>query len=151
MTLIERIRKDQLQARKDKSPNAALLTTLLGEASMVGKSAGNRESTDEEVTAVVKKFIKNARETLNALASQPGAPLMPYENEILVLESYLPEQLSKDQLIVIIAEQFEKGLVEKGPKSKGLLMKYLKDNFAGQYDGKDAAAAIDEALKTQGV
>lgn len=145
MTLIQRIRQDQLQARKDKAVHASLLTTLLGEAAMVGKSDGNRETTDAEVTAVVKKFIKNARETINALTQPENIAV--FTHEIEVLSAYLPQQLSAERLTEIINEQFATGAIEKSTKAKGSVMKFLKDNYAGQYDGKDAAIAVDAALK----
>jgi hypothetical protein len=59
MSLIQTIKADQVQARKARSASASILTTLIGEAEMIGKNAGDRESTDEEVIAIIKKFIKN--------------------------------------------------------------------------------------------
>jgi hypothetical protein len=58
---MEQIKAKQIAARKSGSADAGLLTTLLGEAAMVGKNAG-RETTDQEVVAVVKKFVKNIDE-----------------------------------------------------------------------------------------
>lgn len=153
MTLIQQIRQDQLQARKDKAVHASLLTTLLGEAAMVGKSDDNRETTDAEVTVVVKKFIKNARETIDALTGPGGSTMRPeniaaLKHEIEVLSNYLPQQLSADRLLEIVNEQFAIGAIEKSAKAKGSVMKFLKDNYAGQYDGKVATAIIDDVLKS---
>jgi uncharacterized protein YqeY len=154
MMLIEQIRQDQLQARKDRAAFAPVLTTLLGEAVMIGKSAGNRETTDDEVIAVIQKFIKNARETIATLntgkyqADTWGSnKTKELTLEVDVLSKYLPKQLSSEQLLEIFNAQFASG-VEKTPKSKGVLMKFLKDNYANQYDGKEAAVVIDVALKS---
>ena len=66
MTLLAKLKADSLQARKDGNKVAAnLLVTLVSEATMVGKNAGNRDSTDEEVQRVVKKFLDNTIETRN--------------------------------------------------------------------------------------
>ena len=66
--LIEKIKEDSLRARKDRNTwKANLLTTLYAEASMIGKNKGNRVSTDEETTAVITKFLKNAQETKTVL------------------------------------------------------------------------------------
>lgn len=70
MTLIQQIKDKQIAARKSGDSLASLYTTLLGEASIIGKNAGNRETTDVEVVAVVKKFIKNIDETVQALTSR---------------------------------------------------------------------------------
>jgi uncharacterized protein YqeY len=127
MTLMEQIKTAQVTARKTGAPEASLLTTLLGEAAMVGKNA-NRETTDQEVVAVVKKFVKNIDETITALTSRnqdAGAFLM----ERGVLEQYLPMQLSENALLE----------VAKCQESMPAFMKHLKENFAGQYDGKLAS------------
>jgi uncharacterized protein YqeY len=127
MTLMEQIKAKQIAARKSGSADASLLTTLLGEAAMVGKNAG-RETTDQEVVAVVKKFVKNIDETITALTSRnqdAGAFLA----ERGVLEQFLPRQLSEEDLINIA----------QALPNMPVFMKHLKENFAGQYDGKLAA------------
>ena len=66
--LLETINQDRNEARKMKyTATATLLTTLYSEAQMVGKNDGNRETTDAEVVAVIKKFVKNIDETLSNL------------------------------------------------------------------------------------
>ena len=68
MSIVTNIKAASLQARKDRNaPKAALLSTLLGEVQMIGKNNGNRESTDGEAIAVIKKMLNNTTETLNIL------------------------------------------------------------------------------------
>lgn len=148
MTLLTTLRADQLTARKSKDTvKASLLTTLIGEAAMVGKNDGNRESTDSEVTAVIKKFVKNARETLNALGGVEGGIAMQYNAELAILETYLPKQLSEDELKTIVGN-LKSELNVQDVKGKGLIMKALKERHDGQYDGKLAAQVVDTALKS---
>jgi uncharacterized protein len=129
MNLIAQIKEKQINARKSGSKEASLLTTLLGEASAVGKNAGNRETTDAEVVAVVKKFIKNIDETISALSSR-NQDSSAFVAEKKVLEEFLPKQLSEDELKKIAA----------GRSSMPDFMKYLKEQFNGQYDGKLASS-----------
>ncbi len=129
MTLIAQIKEKQINARKSGSKEASLLTTLLGEAAAVGKNAGNRETTDAEVVAVVKKFIKNIDETISALSSR-NQDSSAFVAEKKVLEEFLPKQLSEDELKKIAA----------GRSSMPDFMKYLKEQFNGQYDGKLASS-----------
>lgn len=128
MTLINQIKERQIAARKTGSSDASLLTTLLGEAAMVGKNA-NRETTDQEVVAVVKKFIKNIDETVGALQSR-SQPFDQFVAERNVLEQFLPLQLT-ELALRHIAEQH---------KSMPEFMKFLKEKHAGQYDGKLASS-----------
>ena len=127
MSLMEQIKTEQIAARKAGDSRASLLTTLLGEASMVGKNAG-RETTDQEVVAVVKKFIKNVDETINALTMR-NQDASAFLMERGVLEQYLPMQLSEDALRQVAECQ----------KDMPSFMKHLKENFAGKYDGKLAS------------
>lgn len=127
MTLMEQIRAKQVAARKAGAPEASLFTTLLGEAAMVGKNAG-RDTTDQEVVAVVKKFIKNIDETIDALM-QRGQNTHSFMIERALLDQFLPEQLSEYTLKKIASEY----------DSMPEFMKHLKENYAGQYDGKLAS------------
>lgn len=136
MTLMEQIKAKQIAARKaGHSQDASLLTTLLGEAAMVGKNA-NRETTDAEVVAVVKKFVKNIDETVTALATR-GQNVGVFLAERAVLEQFLPMQLSESALLE----------VAKCQENMPAFMKHLKENFAGKYDGKLASQVAKEFYK----
>jgi uncharacterized protein len=149
MSAMQEIKKAQVQSRKDRNEVfSSVLTTLLGEAEMIGKNAGNRESTDAEVVAVVKKFIKNIDETIAVLtkASVPDtAKIGKFNQEKVVLSAYLPKQLTEDEL-----RQAMKDIVASnslvGPKAMGTLMKELKAKFEGQYDGGLASKLSKEVL-----
>lgn len=134
MSLMEDIKAKQLAARKAGAPEASLYTTLLGEAGAIGKNAGNRETTDQEVVAVVKKFIKNLDETITALTSR-NQDAGAFLNERGVLEQFLPVQMT-EQAIQNVAKQCS---------SMPEFMKFLKENYAGQYDGK-LASTVAKAI-----
>jgi hypothetical protein len=126
MALIDKIRENQLAARKARDTiHASLLTTLLGEVGIVAKNAGRTDATDEEVIATVKKFIKNNE------SIPDGARNVTHDAELYILEEYLPKQLTAEELIHI-RHHFEFA-------NKGEWMKYLKENYAGRYDGKMAS------------
>ena len=147
MSLIQEIKSALVTARKARDAAASSsLSTLVGEAEMVGKNAGNREPTDAEVTAVIKKFVKNIQETADAIASKGGAPSASLVAERELYERFLPKQLSADELKNHITA-IHAGLVSTGEKADvGSIMRYLKKRFDGQFDGKLAAALIKEEL-----
>lgn len=133
MTLFEKIKADQLHARKNRDTvGAALLTTLISETEMVGKNSGNRAPTDEETVAVVKKFIKNVDETVSALQKQNQSVDVPVK-EKAILQQYLPKQLNEIE-IEEIAENFA---------TMGEFMKHMKIYHNGQYDGKLASTVFN--------
>lgn len=131
MSLIEKVKADQLAARKAKDSLAtALLTTLLGEVGTAAKNAGHELATDDEVIATVKKFIKNNESIPEAVRH------VTHDAELCILESYLPKQLSADEIELIF--------LEHAPTNKGEAMKLLKERYAGLYDGKLAAQIFDK-------
>ena len=140
MSLLQRIKSDQVTARKEKNAiSTSLLTTLLGEASMIGKNDGNRESTDAEVIAVIKKFIKNIDESLKVKPDK----VLPLEK--MLLEGYLPQQITGTQLEMTI----QGIIVSVGAESvrdMGKVMKVLKDSYDGRYDGREASTFVKELL-----
>ena len=142
--LIVKIKHDQLVARKNRDQiKSTLLTTLIGEADMVGKNNGNRDPFDEEVISVVKKFLKGVNETIDIL-SRSGHDASQFEKERDILDSYLPTQLTKEKLIVMLDSAVVDGTLVEDKSFKGAAMKWLKEHYSGQYDGRVAAAAIDE-------
>ena len=145
MSLLAQIKQDQLAARKAKeTAKAALLTTLIGEVEMVGKNDGNREVTDVEVVAMVKKFLKNVNETLKALGGIEGGIAMQYMAESQILESYLPKQFTEDQLTNILGSI--KDEISAGPKDMGKMLGLLKNRFDGQYDGRLASTVAKSLI-----
>ena len=143
MSLITTLKHDSLVARKARDAQAAsILTTLLGEAQMPGKNDGNRDSTDEEVAAVIKKFLKGVNETLVLRAGD--ARLL---REKAILEAYLPATLDDAALrsaIGVVIE--ESGIVSPTARDMGALMKALQARYPGQIDGKAASVVLREVL-----
>ena len=146
MSLMETLRAKQLEARKNRNEiETNLLTTLVAEAAAKGKAAGNRESTDEEVVATIKKFLNGVNETLAALAVSSDGRVKVASIEKEILESFLPKQLSEDELRIAITG-IVNTLPEKNAKAMGKVMAELKANFAGLYDGAMASKLVKELL-----
>lgn len=84
--MLDILKADQLQARKNKNKvKSSLLTTLIGEAS----PSGNDKAPD--VVGVIRKFVKNTKFTLKHNPSDAKA-----KEELTILEGYLPKTLSED-------------------------------------------------------
>ena len=137
MTTLDRIRADALAARKTKRPEAGLLTTLIGEIETRTKSLPEqRPLTEEELVAVVRKFLKGAEETLAAVETRPPEEADRLRADIRTLEAYLPAQLSEDELRAYAVARVRAG------DGLGQVMAALKADFPGRYDGKLASAVV---------
>lgn len=130
--LIETLKTQRIQAMKDKQLVAKnLLTTLLGE--LEGKAKrDNIDINDEMVVQTCKKFMASNEEVIAQTASTEAATKLKEEN--VILEAFLPKQLNEAQLTVIVSAS--------GATNVGEAMKFLKDNYAGQYDGKLASTVV---------
>ena len=140
--LVDKLRTDLLAARKARNVLATnLLSTLVGETVMVGKNVGNRETTDDEALAMVRKFLKNATETLQKLV-EAGRSVDNVKEEIAILNSYLPKQLTDEELFAVVREM----KVADPTLNLGGAMKLLKEKYNGLYDGKIAGGIVKTVL-----
>lgn len=136
--LIDTIRLDRIMALKQKDTLIKdLLGTLIGECSKETK-----EPTDDKVIATIKKFIKNTEECLKYISdSDKLNPLCKEMNELIILESYLPKQMTEEEI---------RGNIEllklAGNTNIGMIMKSFKDLYEGEYDGATVSRIAKELL-----
>lgn len=144
MSLLQTIRSNQLEARKQKlEVDASVLTTLLGEVMAVGKNDGNREPNDDDIIRTVRKFLKGVSDTLAVLAKVSAADprIAVLEREQVILTSFLPAQVGDDQLKAAINALVAE-LPVKTPKQMGVVMAALKVKFGSTFDAKRASSLI---------
>lgn len=145
LSLIEKIKKDNLAARKihDKE-RSKILTLLISEISMIGKNDGNRETTDQEALKVIEKAKNNALETMSFMDKSGASEkeLESYAAEIAIYDDYLPQKMSDEELTSLI-----KDIIDHDSNANiGVIMKYLKNHHNGLYDGKKANEIIRKIL-----
>lgn len=141
MSVLDKIKTASVTARKDKKiVTANLLTTLLSEVQNVGKNDGNRQTTDGEAAAVIKKFLNGIAETLKYLPPD-DVRFQTATLEKEILEGFLPRQYTEDELRNIIAEIVEKMPV-KSQKHMGDVMKQLRAEHDGLFDGSTASKLV---------
>lgn len=116
--------------------------TTMNEAIAKGKA----ELTDEEALAVIKRLVKQRRDSIEQFEKGGRKDLADAErSELAVLEKYLPQMMSREEIKKIAeAKKAELGLTDKSKAGQftGMLMKELK----GKADGGDVKAVVDELL-----
>jgi uncharacterized protein YqeY len=143
--LINQIHTHMMNARKGTDTVAKnLLVTLYSEAARVGKDKRNGESTDEEVLAMIKKFISNTQETMRLLEER-GQSAHVQAQELDILTAYLPTQMTSDQLRMAIA-QIVSEQPERNVKIMGKVMAELKMRHGASYDARMASELVKSAL-----
>lgn len=149
MTLITKIKADLIEARKARTDKekTALLTTLTSEISIIGKNDGNRDTRDDEALTVIRKFVKNAEQTIANL-KDAGRDTGAIQHELAILKEYLPTAPTAEE-IEAATREIVAGSEGNGGKPgalRGLVMKGLKDRFGDRFDGAAAAPVVGRIL-----
>lgn len=142
--ILEKIKKQQLQARKEKSPIVGALTALMSEVSIVGKNNGNRETTDEEAVKVIKKFIKGINETVDLIKDPEKLKLL--EMELEIYNSFLPQIMNELETRAAV-EKIINALPEKSPKAMGQVMGTISKEYGTLIDRGLASQIVKEMLQ----
>ena len=117
MTLKEKINKDYIEAFKAKNTVAKnLLSVIKGEIQTIEKNTSVENLSDEDVTKILNKNVKSLKETLKSLTE--SEKITSVQTELDIVESYLPKQLSVEEIQSKID-----ALVMSGVKNLGMIMK----------------------------
>jgi len=147
MSLLESLQKDMVAAMKAKD-KTKLSTVRMLKAAVTNEqiSVGHDLTSDEEVS-VLSRELKQRKDSLEEFkAAGRDQAVADLEAEIAVVESYLPEQLSVDEVKAVVKETIEAvGATSKADFGKvmGVLMPKLK----GKADGKLVNTIVKELLQ----
>lgn len=106
-----------------------------------------REITDADVDAMLKRTIKQTKETLDGSikAGNDQERTDRLTEQVKILESYLPKQVSGEELIALIEEVLaETGAATK--KEMGKVMGTLTQKTGGNFDKAQAAKELQSRL-----
>jgi len=117
MTLEKRIEADFLKAFKERNTEVkSLLSTVKGEMQTAKKNLVVENLSDEESIKILSKFAKNLKETLRTLAPIDGMAesISKTSNELVIIESYLPKQMSEADINEKLDELISGGVTDIG-------------------------------------
>lgn len=104
-----------------------------------------RELTDEEIIAILKKQVKEHKESVSFIKENNFAK-EEYLIYINVLNNFIPEDMSKEEAEKIITKALaDANVTEK--KQKGLAMKAVMPLLKGKLDGNIIQEIVDSILK----
>lgn len=144
--LVDQIQKDLQQAQLARDEvKVSTLRLLLSEVNNARISKG-QELTDDDVVSVIQREVKKRKE--GAAGFRSGGredQAQKEEAELKVLESYLPQQLSNDQLTKIVEDTINE-LGAKSQADMGKVMRAVMSKVAGQADGNVVSAIVKQKL-----
>ena len=146
MRLINQIQEDLKRSMKAKDGNrVSVLRFLL--SSIQNREIEKRDALDdEEVLAEITTSAKRRKESMEAFGEGGRADLVEKEAaELAILQEYLPEQLSPDEIRGVVQEVVE-AVGAKTASDLGKVMKELMPRLRGKADGKLVNEIVQEAL-----
>tara|TARA_B100000749_G_C18432358_1_gene468492 strand:- start:340 stop:795 length:456 start_codon:yes stop_codon:yes gene_type:complete len=147
ISLKERLDGDLKDAMRNKdSIRRTVLRTIISE--IRNAEIAKQEALDDEgVLVVMTKQAQQRRDSIEAFKSASRSDLVESESaELKIISGYLPEQLSEDEIEVVITEVISQ-VEAKGSSDMGKVMKEIMQRVRGRADGKMVSAIVTSRLK----
>ena len=146
MTLSERINNDLKEAMKSKDSFRLSVIRMVKGAMQLAKPNPREELTDDDVIAVISKQIKMRNDSIKEFEAAGRSDLVEQnKKEIEILNTYMPKQLSEEELTEIIDKVFEE-VKPTSQKDMGLIMKNISPLVKGKADMSLVNKLVKERL-----
>jgi len=145
--LQDKISQDYVKAMKDRDKVRSQALNFLRAQLKNAQLDKRAESLDDlDVISVIKKQVKQRQDSITQFRDGGREDLVEKEeSELNILKGYLPEELSEEQLRVII----QQAIAETGaltPKDMGKVIKLVQEKAQGRADNKTVSTLVKELL-----
>jgi len=146
MGLREKIEADTKDALKSGAKEKLSTLRMLNAALKNKQIDKRRPLTEEEVSETVRSLIKQRKDSIEQFAKGGRQDLVDKETaEVAVLEAYLPQQLSREELEALVRDAVAQTGAQ-GARDMGKVMKALIPMVGGRADGKLVSELVKNAL-----
>jgi len=146
MSLKDQITEDMKSAMKAGEKDRLKVVRLIRAAVMQIEVDTREELDDAAVLTVLTKMVKQRRDSIEQFAKGDREDLVAIERaEIEVLDTYLPEPLSADELAALVDEAIQATGAE-GIRDMGKVMGQIKAKASGRADMGAVSAIVKERL-----
>ena len=146
--LEEKINKDYIQAMKDRDAiKSSTLNFLKSQLKYVRIEKKTEKLEDVDIIPTIKKQIKQRQDSIEQYTKGNRPELAEKEQkELNVLKSYLPQEMSAEQLMGVI-QAVIKEVQAESVKDMGKVMKAVGAKVAGQADNRMVSEFVKRALE----
>ena len=133
---------------KDKNtyPTLRLVVSAIKDAEIAGRTKGQKELSDSDITSILKKMIKQRNESCEVYKKAGRNELLENETkEIEVISFFLPKQLNEEETKKI-CEEVIKSSGASSIKDMGKVMGALKSKHADTLDFSKVSSIIKKLL-----
>ena len=146
MALKDKIREALKEAlKRQERPQISVLRLLLSEIKNA-EIAQQKPLDDNKTLDVIAREVKQHRESIEAFKQGNRSDLLAQEEaELNVLMEYLPEQMSREEIIAAVRQAID-AVEAKGIRDKGKVMSRLMPQLKGKADGKEVSDIVSQLL-----
>ncbi|MGQ9604216.1 MAG: GatB/YqeY domain-containing protein [bacterium] len=146
MDLISRLSEDQKAAMKSGDGTRLALLRLLRTRIREAEVEKRSNLSDEDLYRVIQSEVKRRKEAIELFEKGGRGDLAKREKEeIAILESYLPEKVSEDEIVKEATRAIEDAQAS-GPQDFGKVMKILMPKLVGKADGSVVSKIVRDLL-----
>lgn len=142
----EKILNDLKEAMKNQEKTKLSVIRMIKGAMQMEELNLKRPLNDEEVIMVISKQIKTRKESIVEFEKGNRQDLIDKTNEeIEILNTYMPEQLNEEEILKVIDEAF-KEINPSSPSDMGKIMSFVSPKLRGKADMSFVSKTIKEKL-----
>ena len=146
VSLKERLNSDLKQAMKSGDNVRRSVLRLLLAAIKNAEIARRADLEEGDILGIIAKESRQRQESIDAFKQGNRQDLVDKEEaELAILKEYLPQQMSRDEIIEVARQVIEE-VGAQGPSDKGKVMPKLIAQLKGKADGREINAVVTELL-----
>ncbi|MFC4558858.1 GatB/YqeY domain-containing protein [Virgibacillus kekensis] len=147
MTLHEQLNQDMKQAMKDKDKERLSVIRMVKSSLQNEKiKLGNKELSEDEELTILSRELKQRKDSLQEFEAAGRDDLVEkLETEINILQEYMPEQLSEEELEAIVQSTISE-VDATSKKDMGKVMSAIMPKVKGKADGSQINKLVQKHL-----
>ena len=144
--LKEQLNNDLKQAMRGGDKVRRSVIRLVLAAVKNAEIAKQAELEDGDILGIIAKEARQREESIKAFKEGNRGDLVAQEeSELAVLTEYLPQQMTRDEIVAEARKVIEE-VGAQGPRDKGKVMPKLIAQLKGRADGREVNAVVTELL-----
>ena len=134
--LLLQLRRDNMKAMKEHDTlTKGVLSLVIAAITLAEKEAGHTLEKNDEL-AYIQREMKQTNETIESIPESREDLKEEAQKKLVLLSSYLPKQLSEEEIHQIIEQILQEKGLEPLKRNQGPVMREILDKYKGQTDGK---------------
>jgi hypothetical protein len=146
MSLVDNLRKDMFQASKEGQKEKSEILKMALAQIQNAQIEVEEKLKDVEIEGILRREVKKIKDSIEQFREMGRDDLVAKETiQLEVLQSYLPEPLSEDEIRKVVETKIEE-LGAESMREMGKVMGAAMKEFEGKADGNTVKEIVQELL-----